>query len=126
MELEDFMVCSLLWNHDFHTILSTNVNKISRDEMIFIYILKFHSLKLFSRLMPTQHVVCKHENIFECIFLYVNIRYKIHREQSLQAGSLLSENPLKSHDLTSLKMLVQRNSDDIITCPIICKLLHWL
>ena len=30
---------------------------------------------------------------------------KIHREQSSQAGSLLSENPLKSDDLASLKML---------------------
>ena len=60
------------------------------------------------------------------LYLLVSSVIKIHREQSSQAGSLLSENPLKSHDLTSLKMLVQRNSDDIITCPIICKLLHWL
>ena len=51
---------------------------------------------------------------------------KEHREQSSQAGSLLSENPLKSHDLASLKMLIERNSDDIITCPKICKLLHLL
>ena len=51
---------------------------------------------------------------------------KMHHEQSSQAGSLLSENPLKSHNLASMKVLIQRNSDDIITCPKICKLLHWL
>ena len=56
-------------------------------------------------------------------FLYTTLA-KIHREQSSQAGSLLSENPLKSRDLASL---VQRfRGIPMTSCPKICKLLHWL
>ena len=61
---------------------------------------------------------------FENYYSQISTYEKIHGEQSSQAGSLSSENPMKLHDLATLKILIQRNSDDIITCPKICKLLH--
>ena len=68
--------------------------------------------RYISNMKPLYEIFLSNSGHHKFSFKYVK---KIHREQSSQAGSLLSENTLKSHDLTSLKMLIQGNSNDIIT-----------